>query len=142
MAKNIQAPPQLETDWSDGQREESLKILYAFAYKTAKEAIDWYWGKKWKGIIGRALRFLAIVLTAAGGMVPLLLSADIENLGIVVVKPQYGYVLIAFAAAFVGLDKFFGFSSTWIRYVTTATTRPRLRRLTSRSPSSRPLCAQ
>jgi hypothetical protein len=122
MSKDIQPPPQLKTEWADGKREDSLKCLYQFAYNTAKEAIDWYWRKKWKGRTGRALRLFAILFTAAGGLVPLLLSADIENLWGFTLQSQYGYILVAFAGAFIGLDKFFGFSSTWIRYVTTATT--------------------
>ncbi len=122
MVKDIQPPPQLQTDWSEGQREQSLNILYEFAYKTATEAISWYWTKKWKGRAGRALRLMAILFTAVGGLVPLLLSADIDTIGTLTIKAQYGYVLVAFAGAFIGLDKFFGFSSTWIRYVTTATT--------------------
>ena len=119
---DIQPPLQLETDWSSGNREDSLKRLYKFAYDTATEAIKWYWRKKWKGRVGRALRFFAIVLTAAGGLMPLLLAADIESFWGYTLHPQYGYILVALAGAFIGVDRFFGYSSTWIRYVTTATT--------------------
>lgn len=122
MVGDIKPPPQVETDWTEGKREDALNLLYHFAYDTANEAITWYWRKKWKGRIGRALRFLAILMTTLGGLVPLLISADVTSIWWLEINPQYGYILVAIAAAFVGFDKFFGFSSTWIRYVTAATT--------------------
>lgn len=107
---DLEPPNQLQTDWTDGQREDSLNLLFKFAYDTAKEAINWYWGNKRKKNVGQTLRLLAILLTAMGGLVPPLLAAEIDRLWILNLR------------ACIALDKFFGFSSTWIRFVTTATT--------------------
>jgi hypothetical protein len=118
-------PQDLDTDWDDEKREESIKLLYNFTCGTTKEAIEWYWRKKRVGRLGRALRLFAILLTTAGGMVPILRSAGIgtsNNPTFFGLLPEYGYVLVAVAAGLIALDRFFGFSSTWIRFVTTATT--------------------
>ncbi|MCR9245568.1 MAG: SLATT domain-containing protein [bacterium] len=104
-------------DWSDDARADSVAQLHAYAVAQAESSIGWYWrhAKKdrWKG---RLLRVLAILLTTCGGLVPLLIGAGIDWLG-----QQWGYVCLAAAGAALALDRFFGHSSAWIRYVTTAT---------------------
>lgn len=121
MARDIQ-PPDGTAEWNQAKPDESLRLLYKFAHDTAADAMAWYWTKKWQGRVGRGLRFLAIAFTTAGGLVPLLLAAEMDNVVGFPLRSEFGYILVAIAGAVIGLDKFFGFSSTWIRYVTTATT--------------------
>jgi len=97
--------------------QESIKHLYLYAERVAHESIDWYGRHKrrlaWKS---RLLRLLAIIFTAVGGLTPIIGSlgwAQDRNIG------QLGYLFLGLAGACVGLDRFFGFSSGWIRYITT-----------------------
>ena len=86
------------------------------------EAIDWYLNeKRSKSRWSRGLRVAAILLGAAGALIPLLNLANNQ-----VFDVRWGYVAFALAAAAVALDRFFGFSSGWMRYLTTAV---RLQRL-------------
>src|SRR6185369_1540504 len=63
----------------------------------------------------------SILLITAGGMVPLIkatwapgtLASAGFDLG------QLGYLLIGLGGAAIAFDRFFGFSSGWIRYITT-----------------------
>lgn len=129
-SRNIETESIPTLDWSDEQREQSVQKMFLFAETTAQSAIGWYWRKAGKvGWKGRALRATAIVLTTAGALIPLLLAADVDLTWLSRISqnaqdPQYsqwGYVFLALAGACVALDKFFGFSSSWIRYVTAAT---------------------
>jgi integrase len=100
--------------------QESIKRLYLYAEAVADESIDWYGRHKrklaWKS---RLLRLLAIILTAVGGLTPILSALGwAQNLNI----GQLGYLFLGLAAACVGLDRFIGFSSGWIRYITTKMT--------------------
>jgi len=52
---------------------------------------------------------------AAGGLQPLLAAG-----GVSWASPDWGYVLLALAAACVGFDRFFGVSSAWMRDIITA----------------------
>lgn len=101
-------------DWHDpGQ---ALTALYHHAEDKAIQAIDWYLqDKRSKKLSSRALRAVAIVLAAAGGLQPLV-SVARPGQGSV----GWGYVLLALAAACVGFDRFFGLSSGWMRDISTA----------------------
>jgi hypothetical protein len=82
----------------------------------AVETIDWYLNeKKSKSNWSRGLRVAAILLGAAGALIPLLNLANNQVLDI-----RWGYVALGLAAAAVALDRFFGFSSGWMRYLITS----------------------
>ncbi|WP_300454519.1 SLATT domain-containing protein [Accumulibacter sp.] len=103
---------------------EALQMLAADLEKRAVEAADWYLRNKiWPRRLSRLLRFLAILFGILGGLAPLVggayLFGDAGN-----GKPalanatQWGYILIALAAASMLFDRYFGFSSSWMRYMT------------------------
>jgi SMODS and SLOG-associating 2TM effector domain 2 len=76
----------------------------------------WYLAdKRSKRIWSRGLRLLVILLVTAGGLQPLLDAAAPGPS-----RTAWGYVLLALAAACIGLDRFFGISSGWMRSMTTA----------------------
>jgi hypothetical protein len=87
----------------------------------AGKAIDWYWAHKgWKSWPSRIIRFSAILLTALAGIFPVTVTLfDIQrasaNSGL------WSSLLVGLAAALLGLDKAFGFSTGWARYVLAAT---------------------
>lgn len=112
---DITAAAMPDLEWSGGQALESLRTLYLRAEGQALGMIGWYLREKGsKSRFSRALRALAILLAVGGGVTPLVNAAAPD-----VVAAQWGYVLLALAAGCVAFDRFFGFSSSWIRYMTT-----------------------
>jgi SMODS and SLOG-associating 2TM effector domain 2 len=100
--------------WHDS--EAALTQLYRYAESRAIDATDWYLqDKRGKRIWSRGLRLLVILLVTAGALQPLLDAAAPGPS-----RTAWGYVLLALAAACIGLDRFFGISSGWMRSMTTA----------------------
>jgi hypothetical protein len=108
--------------WKDPDIENSLSVLHQYVEDQAQKQIQWYWdNKRAKAHVSMFLRFVAIILFVLGGLVPIVkatLPATVAakfpfDFG------QCGYLLIGVAAGCMGLDRFFGYSTGWIRYVTT-----------------------
>lgn len=107
--------------WNDGQ----LDRLYTQAHAHASDAIDWYLAHKagpkfWS----RSCRLLAILGGAIGGLIPLISGADLVDeggwLGLNPVQfGQLGYIALALAAASLSLDRFYGYSRKWMRFMRT-----------------------
>lgn len=125
--------PRLEIEnlkWNTPQEtQNSIIKLYQYAEKNAQDSINWYGQRKgrvaWKS---RILRFFAIILTSIGGLIPILGSTGLWDLffspnpsrpQISLIIGQFGYLFLGLAAACIGLDRFFGFSSAWMRYLST-----------------------
>ncbi len=109
--------------WKDAELDSSLSALHQYVEDQAQKAIEWYWDhKRLKARISMVLRFVAIILFALGGLVPIV-KATLPAAAIAKIPfdfGQSGYLLIGVAAGCMGLDRFFGYSTGWIRYVTTA----------------------
>jgi hypothetical protein len=78
---------------------------------------SWYKNKragtrKWS----RGIRFCSIILIGLGGIFPLV-GKNWEKWGIDLTP--WGYITIAIAGIILFIDRFFGFSSAWIRYTST-----------------------
>jgi hypothetical protein len=102
--------------WQPEDIEESLATLYDRAETAALEAVEWYLTEKIsKARWSRALRLMAILLAAAGGLVPLVNSAGVRSLDV-----RWGFVLLALAAACIAVDRYFGLSAAWMRYMRAA----------------------
>jgi SMODS and SLOG-associating 2TM effector domain 2 len=118
--------------WDTPQdRQVSIQNLYRYAEQHAQQSIDWYLGSKSsKSRWSRWLRLSAIALTTLGGLAPVILSFGWldRDLGAgqgwsgsaTAIIGQLGYLWLALAAACVATDRFFGFSSGWMRYIKTA----------------------
>lgn len=101
-----------ELPWGDGDLVASLEAVYHWVEGEAIRAAAWYiHEKKWKARWSRALRILAILLATAGAAIPFV-AANNDNVGF-----EWGYVLLACAAGAVAMDRFFGFSTAWMRYM-------------------------
>ncbi len=103
--------------WDVEHLEESLQKLYLFTMSKGQESIDWYGvrsrpKKQWAQI----LRVVAILATSMGGIVPIL--SQIPTWATENMNPAWASVAIAVAATSLGLDRFFGFSSAWMRFIT------------------------
>ena len=85
----------------------------------AEKAIAWYLHKKGaKRVRAQAYRFFAIAATALAGLIPLLAEMEATS-WIPKIAPGWASVALVVAAACVGLDRFFGYSSAWMRFLTT-----------------------
>lgn len=123
MSQNLSAI-QLETiSWEDGQRAASLTSVYTKVTDAARSASAWYQvNKKPKKGGAMFLRWGAVVLISVSGLLPLV-SALLPPVGSppskLEINPLYTSLAVAVAAALFGLDKFFNYSSGWMRYVKT-----------------------
>jgi hypothetical protein len=132
--KDIAGPLFEALKWDTPQdRQASIQRLYRYAEQQGQQAIDWYLGSKnSKSRWSRWLRMSAIGLATLGGLAPVLLSIGWLDRdagagqgwsgSTAAIIGQLGYLWLALAAACVATDKFFGFSSGWMRYIKTAQT--------------------
>lgn len=107
---------------TDDEIQASIGQLYEYGEANASSSVEWYGRQKHKkAIMSRILRGLAIVFTIAGGLTPIVAALGLQNIGTPpgtqIQVGQLGYLLLGLAAACVGFDKFFGFSSGWMRYL-------------------------
>ena len=116
--------------WDNNDVVASLRAVRKSAEEEGQKAIDWYWRKKpWKSNPSQAIQFSALVLTAAAGILPVIVQVW-KN-----VRPDslrgfdsgpLAALCVGVAASLIGLDKAFGYSSGWTRYVLTATNMTKL----------------
>jgi len=119
--------------WNNSDVEKSLKDLRTYIEAETQKAIDWYWREKEpRKRMAQKIQLRALILTAAAGLAPVIVQ---------ILRPiiRYFYpgafefdsgpiatLLVGIAAAYIGLDRAFGYSSGWIRYVLTGTTLSKL----------------
>jgi hypothetical protein len=122
---NIQPPPPGTLTWNGADPDDSLRKVQLHAEDVAQAAIAWYWrNTRWKRLLSRFIQASALMLAALSGIVPIV-ATIITNARKVPVPFDSGLVaslLVGLAAALLGLDKAFGASTGWARYVLTATT--------------------
>lgn len=112
--KNLQTTAFFESE-SEGQLSAAdLKKFGKEVESKAQKTIDWYFKRKTtQSFASKSLRVIAILLVLLGGLSPIL-----QCLGLM--DSLYGYIALAMAAASIAFDKFMGFSTAWMRYMTTA----------------------
>jgi SMODS and SLOG-associating 2TM effector domain 2 len=133
MAKNA-TPENIDSErpgipcWDSADVAKSLEAILIYVENEAAKTINWYWTHKQpKARLSQFIRFAAFTLTALGGLFPiavLMLNPFLKSLGVRYQIPESGLVaslFVGIAAALYGLDKAFGYSSGWTRYVLTAT---------------------
>ncbi len=120
-SNNIEASGPECLNWNCGDVAASLAELLKYVEDEAQKATAWYWrNKRWKSFCSRWVQLLAVVLTSAAAIIPIvgqLIPQDPLNLK----SGLWASLLVGLAAALLALDKAFGFSSGWARYVLAAT---------------------
>ena len=111
--------------WNSADPVQSLRDIRMAVEDEGQKAIDWYWrSKKWKARLSRAIQFFALALTATAGLAPIFVQV-LKNFGVRIPtnfdSGSIASLCVGTAAALLGLDKAFGLSSGWTRYVLTAT---------------------
>ena len=115
-SNDIQAAGPECLNWNCGDASASLRQLLQYVETEALKAIAWYLGhKRSKSRCSRSIQFLAVTLTAAAAIAPL-----VQPILGIPLSPFSPTLLVGLAAALLGLDKAFGFSSGWARYVMAA----------------------
>jgi hypothetical protein len=102
--------------WTPDLTSMNLEDIYNRAEQMATDAIAQYTEKKeQKATWSRRLRAIGLTLATAGWAVPIVaLATRRTGLG------NFGYLLLALAAGAVAYDRFYGCSTAWRRYLTTA----------------------
>jgi len=105
-------------NWKKENLDQDLRELTIYAMDYARQFRDYYRNSaNYKRSWAKILRIIAIISTALGGLLPVLsqiLAKDNINL-----EPAWATVAITIAVTAIGLDRFFGFSSAWMRFITT-----------------------
>jgi conflict system pore-forming effector with SLATT domain len=105
--------------WDSASASDSLYALVTHASQRAQETTDWYLrAKRGKRIGARLLRLGAIILTTAAGILPILQQIYVGPDGKPPFAPAWASVLLALAVFLLAIDRFYGFSSAWLRYIT------------------------
>jgi hypothetical protein len=98
--------------WGQDDWATSLEAVYRWVESEAVRAVEWYLAeKRGKALWSRLLRVVAIVAATAGAALPFVLREGSTGF-------EWGYFSLAVAAGAMAMDRFFGFSSAWMRYIT------------------------
>lgn len=112
--QNIVFNPLPVLSWEKGKAADSAQKLADYVSCEAQLTIAWYLKRKrWKKNWAQSLRVIAIVSTALAGLIPL--ASGVWSW----LPAVGGSAAVLVAATAVGLDRFFGFSSGWMRFLTT-----------------------
>jgi hypothetical protein len=128
---DIRAGVIVDVIWDNKDVVTSLRAVRKNAEAEAQKAIDWYWRKKpRKSRPSRAIQLSALVLTAAAGILPVVVQIA-KNVNPTRVSPTFdsgavATLCVGLAASLLGLDKAFGFSTGFTRYVLAATAMTKL----------------
>lgn len=124
MPKDLAAIRLGELVWDEASRHASLATVYEHTTANARIAIDWYQvSRKPKKRAAMFLRWSAVVLLSASGLIPLVSSLLPAVLGRTagqqqpMIDPLFTSLAVALAAALFGFDKLFNYSTGWMRYV-------------------------
>jgi len=127
LTRNLYCESWEEMEWDNANTPHSLDSIRRILEADAENAINWYYTNKRKNVwYSQALRLGAVILGGIGAVIPFVSTtvalkatgtdAQLEMLKI----NQWGYVFLVAAGTCVAVDKLFGFSSCWLRFVEAA----------------------
>jgi hypothetical protein len=100
--------------WKQETLQDDLKQMADYAIAIADSSRKYYQNNSvFKRSWAKRLRMIAIFATAVSGVLPIVAQMTPE------VDPAWATIAISFAITAIGVDRFFGFSSAWMRFVTT-----------------------
>jgi hypothetical protein len=124
-SKNIDSSDEGIPKWDPDNPNASLAAIHLYVLQQAAKSIEWYWKNKGsKAFWSQVIRFSVWALAAVGGLLPIIggIWEDLSPTSNLDFKNGlWASLFLGIAAALLGLDKGFGFSSGWARYVLTAT---------------------
>jgi hypothetical protein len=117
VAGDLERPNLPQLGWDRDSRAASLTTVFEHAVGLSVKAEEWYAVKRpAKRAAGRMLRVATVILGAIAAVIPILSEITTTN-GKPAVAPGWAAVSLAVAAALITLDRFFGFSSGWMRFM-------------------------
>jgi SMODS and SLOG-associating 2TM effector domain 2 len=103
--------------WEAGKLAEGLEQLFACVVSEANDAIAWYnLRRKPKQYGGQILRVGALIFGAVAGLIPVLGEIYQDN-GRPGIAPAWATVALGIAGLLVLLDRFWGFTNAWVRFL-------------------------
>lgn len=128
--KNVRPASRADQAWDPANAAASVQSVYQRVEAHATSVIDWYLSaKRSKRVLARAYRTGALVLGGLAGLLPIFAqmrggpAADSKAwwsfLLPLVEQPAWASVFLGLAALLVLLDRFFGCSTAWMRFITT-----------------------
>ncbi len=116
--KDLTPYSELKFNWSSEHAEESLKEVYKFSTNLANDTVNWYIAAKKKKKNGaRLIRVSSIILASFAAILPTLSELLVNKNGTIIIRPGWTTIALAVAGSLLLLDRFFGYSSAWIRYI-------------------------
>jgi hypothetical protein len=107
-----------ELFWDEDHRRQSLDVVYKRAEDHATSAINWYLhAKRSKKNCAQYLRLGTIGSSAVAGLLPLL--SQIYQNQLSSLSPAWTTIALGIAGVLMAIDKYFGCSNAWMRYITT-----------------------
>ena len=108
-------------EYADKEPDHALEAIYSHASDSAKARCAWYWKSiRTKRRASLAARFATFLLLAGGTLLPILAGLG-EKADIRLYYTQIGVAALAFAGLLQVADRVFGWSSGWLRYMSTVT---------------------
>jgi hypothetical protein len=107
-----------ELHWDEDHRRQSLDVVYKRAEDHALSAISWYLhAKRSKKNCAQSLRIGTIGSSAIAGLLPLLSQIFQNQLSSL--SPAWTTIALGVAGVLMAIDKYFGCSTAWMRYIAT-----------------------
>lgn len=101
--------------------EQASHEIFDIAQRYSKKNREYYWeGINFKKNASKAVRLSCIVLIASGIVLPII-AAIFNNTSTKLLLTQVGVATLAIAGVLVVMDRVFGWSSGWLRYMITVT---------------------
>jgi hypothetical protein len=127
--KNVRIETLLAWDeYKDKPFDQALGSIYAHSEGMAKSKCEWYWKSiKSKRRASLTARLITFALLIAGTLLPLFAGLS-DTPQTRLFCTQLGVVALAFAGLLQIADRIFGWSSGWLRYMTTVTAMENLTR--------------
>jgi hypothetical protein len=125
VPRNLACASWEDLRWDAADALACLDKIRRLVEADLESAINWYYAKKRRKVwYSQGLRLAAVLFGTIGAAIPFLASTglgrEVSELTILRTN-QWGYVFIVIAGGCVAVDKLFGFSTNWIRFVDAAT---------------------
>jgi hypothetical protein len=118
VPQDLGPAPLAAFDWTDEKRLSSLEKLHGAVAEKINVTAGWYMrGKKWRRKFGRISRVAAMVLATLAAAQPTIAEMYRSQDGLWS-RPGVATIFALIAAALLLLDRFFGASTGWVRYIT------------------------
>ena len=112
-------PPRLKLDWTPEKSAGSLQQVFDHVMDMAEQTLAWYIkAKNFKRFFARSFRVFSVLLGTLAALLPTLGELFGRD-GKSVIGAGWTAVLLGIVGALLVLDRFFGFSSGWMRYMST-----------------------